>query len=266
MLNRYFNPKRFARLYRHDMMMNYKMYGMFTLAISIVIFCVLCIGMSQMYYRFDMSEYIPPLCMSIIFGGILSVTTAFPMTKNKEALTGYLMQPASMFEKFMVQFINRIILFFPLLLIIFWLDAHLAKGIISMFEFKREVAISSFSFKDIWELREFVRDREEALWFIVGMFSTIVSFAFMCSTIFNRYKLFKTLILFGVIVLAMMCYSVILSHIFLPGRTSGFEVEMVFYQLYEDMWNIEFFVTLFACCSSFFLLPMAFYKLKEKQV
>ncbi|MCL3782422.1 hypothetical protein EMN47_18730 [Prolixibacteraceae bacterium JC049] len=266
MLSRYFNPKRFARLYRHDMLMNYKMYGMFLLAISIIIFGALFFIMLDRYHNFGLNRYMPFLIMTIIFGGILSITTAFPMTKNKVSLTSFLMQPASIFEKFMVQFLNRIVFFFPLLLIIFWIDAHLAQGIVSMFEFPRDVNIADFSYGEVWNTRDFVKAREEALWLLIGMFWTIVSFAFMGSTIFNRYKLFKVLIFFGLVVFVGVCYSVVLSHIFLPGRTTGFEVEMISYKIYGETYNVELFAYLFASLSSLFLLPLAFYKLKEKEV
>ncbi|MEN8122680.1 MAG: hypothetical protein ABFS35_20230 [Bacteroidota bacterium] len=265
-LNRYFNFKRFFRLFRQDILLNYKTYGYYIAGIAIALLFVLMFGI-LVNRSFNFNHYLPIFIFFMLIAGVVGVTTAFPLTKTQTGMSSFLLQPASHFEKFMVQFIVRIVILFPFLIIIFWIDAHLAKSILTIFEVERALNAELFNYTDMINyIFKNVKDNGELIPVILLSVFSIVSFAFAGSVYFNRYKMFKTLIAFGLLVFVTIVFAVVLSHIFYPSRVQGFELEMNTYKIFWDLYNTQFYFYVVGVLSSLFLLPFAFYKLKEKEV
>ena len=124
--NKYFSPKRFANLLQNDWLINQKTYLFTIVGISIAIYAL------TYFLMFNTKNYSSDsytgLFLFYLMGIGVVIGTAFPALTDQIKTTNYLMAPGSTFEKFMVQFLIRIVLFIPLALIIFWTAVHLAKA------------------------------------------------------------------------------------------------------------------------------------------
>lgn len=193
------------------------------------------------------------------------VGTAFPALTDQIKKSTYLLLPGSILEKFMVQFIIRIVIFIPLALFLFWVVTHLAKASlvpIPLFGFYPDTQIDDFHF---WNLfNEHINNRDRLI--ISLSFFSITSFLFAGSAYFKRFALVKTLIVLGSLIGAVCLLFVLLSHIFFPGVTYGFDIEIPLYNVWKDMVNIQLYLYLVGGISWLFFLPLSYFKLKEKEV
>ncbi len=269
-MNSFFSFKRFARLLRYDIATNYKFYGLFLGGIAIVLLFGLFLNMYNIveYKEYEFRNYFPWLFALVIGVGVLSVSTAFPATKNKVALAGYLMLPASIFEKYLVQFMVRVVFLIPILLLIFWIDAQIARKMVQLVWEEPILGFNAFSYSifyqkvvnPIWEVK--------GLWYllIVGIVS-LIGFLFCMATFFNRYKVFKVMIAYSVVGFLFLLSLSIFSHLFFPEETKYFlDVRIHTYFVTKEWVNIAIFFTVLLTVLPFLLFPIGYFKLKEKEV
>jgi len=76
----------------------------------------------------------------------------------------------------------------------------------------------------------------------------------------------KTVILGAGLFFLIFCFLVIFSHIFYPEITHGFEIYIPEYKISDRFTNMETYIYSIGALSWIFFLPLAYYKLKEKQV
>jgi len=262
-INKYFNPKRFANLFRNDLLINQKTY-LFTLAgLGIAIY-----ALSYFFMRVNngfqrSNEYIPLLVFYLMGIGVV-IGTSFPALSNQIKTSNYLLTPGSTFEKYLVQFVIRIVIFIPLALIIFWIGTHLAKAsqIPNLERGFDPSKITDYHFKDLFQHIHGFRDQ---LIVVLSIFST-ASVLFAGSVYFNRFALVKTLIVSGIVIGAVVCSFVLFSHIFYPSETHGFDVRLKTYKITETLYNVQLAAYLLGGLSWIFFLALAYFKLKEKEV
>ena len=127
--NKYFNPGRFARLFRNDLLINHKIYflALAGLAIAIYAFTFFFMQSFKNINVNDNSYYIGPLMVFILVIWVV-IGTSFPMFRDQIKASHYLVSPGSTFEKFMVQLFIRVILFILIAMLLFWGGTHLAKA------------------------------------------------------------------------------------------------------------------------------------------
>lgn len=262
--NKYFSQGRFARLFRNDLLINQKIYlfALVGIGIAIYAFTYLIIRTNGGgFYRHD--DYIPLILIYLMAIGAL-IGTAFPALNNQIKTSNYLLAPGSTFEKYMVQFVIRIVLFVPIALVIFWIGVHLAKA--SMIPNPRfnidPSKIQDFHFSDLFKSVPTLRDK---IIIVISIFS-MASILFAGSVWFNRFALVKTLIVSGITVFVTICSFVLLSHIFYPAETHGFDVHNVSYKIGEELYNTQLAAYLLGGLSWLFFLPLGYFKLKEKEV
>lgn len=262
--NKYFNPGRFAHLFRNDMLINQKTYLFAIAGLSIAIYAFTYLIMRTNRGGFNRADdYIPLILIYLMAIGI-AIGTAFPALMNQIKTSNYLMAPGSTFEKYMVQFSIRVILFIPLALLIFWIGTHLAKASLipdSRINFDPS-RIPDFHFSDLFKDVPTFRDK---FMIIISIFS-FATVLFAGSAYFNRFALVKTLIVSGIIIWAVVFSLVLLSHIFYPASTHGFEVELKTYKITEDLLNVQLAAYLMGGLSWIFFLVLGYFKLKEKEV
>lgn len=259
--NKYFNPGRFARLFRNDLVINYRTYLYALTGIGLAIYALISFFMLKDKQNFStINDYTPSLAIYILVIWLVA-GTSFPAFQHQIKTSNYLLSPGSTFEKFLVQFVIRILLFIPLSLFIYWVGAHLAKASmvadpVTGFD---PFFIPDFSFSDSFN-HLITRDH---LAIIFSIFSVTTLF-FAGSVYFKRFALFKTLVVFLVICGTVLSTFVLLSHIYYPLSTSGFNIALKSYPV-DDVWtNIQYFFA-FVGLSWLFFLPLAYFKLKEKE-
>lgn len=262
--NRYFNLGRFARLFKHDVLLNNKTYLFAVTGLGIAIYAFIFLIMYLNRRGFNSTQAYIPLFLLYLMGMGVIIGTSFPAFNNQIRTSNYLLAPGSTFEKFLIQFIIRIVLFIPLSLGLFWIGANLAKA--SLVPDLRigfdPSKIPAFTYGDIFEDVSKLRDK---VVIIISVFST-ASILLAGSAYFNRFALVKTLITIAVGIGAVVLSFVLFSHIFYPEVTSGFDIHVPSYKIAEDMETVQLFFYLLGSLSWLFFLPLAYFKLKEKEV
>jgi len=262
--NKYFNSGRFARLFRNDLLINQKTYMFAIAGISIALYLFSYFIMRSNNGSFHRTEdYIPLVFMYLMAIGV-AIGTSFPALKDQIKLSNYLLAPGSTFEKFMVQFVIRIILFIPIALFLFWVIMHLTKA--TMFPNPERgfdpSLIVDFHFSDLFKNGPGFRDR---VVIFVSIFS-LASLLFAGSAYFNRFALVKTIIITVAVIFLVIMSFVGFSHIFYPAETHGFDMKLKMYEITHDINNVQLAAYLLGCLSWIFFLALAYFKLKEKEV
>ncbi len=269
--NNHFNLKRFSHLLKQDLLINKTKYGLTILGLGLITY-LLCYWFldSGKDFLIQNENYIAnryATCFAFYMMAVgVVVGTAFPDLNDKIKTSNYLLSPGSTLEKVMVQFLIRIGLFVPIVLGIFWIAIRLAKAslipgesgldpsIIPYFEFRFVVTNFNKELLDFWQI----------LFLIFGMFS-YGCFLFAGATYFKRYALIKTVIASIVALLTSITFSVVLSHIFYPKETHGFNTKLNEFEITDYLTSIELFMVSLSLFSWMFFLAMAYFKLKEKE-
>jgi hypothetical protein len=189
--------------------------------------------------------------------------TSFPALRNKKEASHYFLLPASIFEKFLIQFLIRIVAFSTFFYLIFWLEFKFTAAIYQSIEWRKTITIESFDlFAPFTDLNRTL----DLLAVLFGMFS-IASFLLMGAAYFKKYALFKTILTFGVFAGVFFLTMVLFSHIFYAEKMRSFlSIELDTYRISENLYNTQMFFYIPAIAASLFFLPTAYFKLKEKEI
>nr|WP_315200854.1 hypothetical protein [uncultured Flavobacterium sp.] len=269
--NNYFNVKRFSRLFQQDLLINKTKYLLTIIGLGLVTY-LLCYnflnGSKDSMIKHDYSinqNYLTCFMFYMLVVGVI-VGTAFPDLSDKIKTSNYLLNPGSTLEKVMLQFLLRIVLFLPIALGIFWIAIRLAKAslipgesgldpsLIPYFEFRLLVTRRTDELWDFWQI----------VFMIFGLFSYGV-YLFAGTTHFRRYALVKTVIVSGVVLGSLILFFMLLSHIFYPHETHGFDIKLKDFVVTENLHSGETFILLLSLFSWMFFLGIAYFKLKEKE-
>ncbi|OFX53020.1 MAG: hypothetical protein A2066_15040 [Bacteroidetes bacterium GWB2_41_8] len=260
--NKYFSPERFARLLRNDFLIHKKSY-LFTLAgISIAAYALMYYAMITTKHV-TINQYTGFIVFYMVGLGVV-IGTAFPALTNQNKTSSFLLLPASTLEKYLVQFLIRIVIFIPVALLIFWICAHLAKASLipnPEIGFDPELSISDFSFTSLFNLLYY----KDIAPILLGIFSGY-SLLFAGSVYFKRFAIPKTLIFFGIIVGVVALSFKVFSHFFFPVSAANSTINHLIYKISSDTENIKLYFYIIFGCPWLFFLPLAYFKLKEKEV
>ena|ERR1035437_3512621 len=266
--NKYFSFRRFYLLLQNDMLINYKNYLLTALGAFLILFVALYWQMSRenLQRHFEHYQYLQNFLVSLLFFGMF-VGLAFPDLENKIKTSNYLLLPTSMLEKFLAQFLIRVIVGSFVFGVIFWSDTQVARFFtLSVLNGYTPIhTIDSFnSTLFVRSVFEHASTLAPKLAIVLGVFS-LGMFLFSVRLFFNRFALIKTIISLVVLLYFNYCSLIIFSHLFYP-ETVGFKVNMDFYNVTPSLNNYSIWVFLISYLSWFFLLLLGYYKLKEKQV
>jgi len=295
--NKFFSFSRFYRLLMNDILINYKKYLLIILAAFIMGFVFLYSNMPKFAYGnelesswriFGKNDYMKIFMASIVALGVL-VGSSFPDLGSKVKTTNYLLIPASTFEKFFSQFFIRVICGAAIFLVLFWIDARLARtiSVMQMVELKTnlhyayaEQVIEKFHYSMIflydnvisysseagsYPIEKIVYHKSIETWGLSFCIISIGLYLFSVKLFFKKLGLVKSILSLVALFFAMALFMVVFSHIFYPD-TKGFDVSLSNYTLQNGINNIEFWLCLIGFVSPLFLLSMGYFKLKEKQL
>jgi len=262
--NKFFNPGRFARLFRNDLLINYKTYFLALAALAIASYAFVFLFMRSfrtMHITDSASYYFVPM-MVFILVILVVIGTSFPLFRNQIKESNYLLSPGSTFEKFMVQLFIRVVLFIPIAMLLFWVGEHLAKASlvadpVTGFD---PLFIPDFSFSLFFDYL-ITRD---ILKVVFSLFS-VATLLFAGAVCFKQFALIKTLISLGIFIGANYLLCVVLSHIFYPWETSGFNTALKSYYVDAVWTNMQYYFAFIGGLSWLFFLPLAYFRLKERE-
>lgn len=266
--NKIFNFKRFSLLLRNDLLLNNKQY-LYTMVGGLILFYILILyNITRTYIlEYAYNHYHTPLMYGVMLLAVF-IGLAFPMMRTKSGTAGYLLLPGSAFEKYLSQFLIRIVGGTIAFTILFWLAAQMAYfsalqtnriqefivngGELSKFKYVDFLA----TFSDNNSLRSF------------NTFFLLLScgiFAFSSRLLFNRFSFPKAGIAAVAIVFAGKGIFVCFSHLFYP-ETKGFDIKLPDFYLLPKADNIMFFTSCLAFTLWIVLLFVGYFKLKEKRL
>lgn len=269
--NNYFNLKRFGNLLKQDLLINKTKYlitilglGLVTYLLSYWFLNVSKYNMIEFKYVIYQNYMISFAFYMILVGVIIGM--AFPDLADKIKSSNYLLNPASTLEKLMLQFLIRFGFFIPIALIIFWIAIRLAKASLTSGESGLDPSvIPYFEFRFVitrWPNQ--IWDTWQVLFGIFGLFS-YGAYLFAGATYFKSYALVKTIIVSIVILFTSIVFSMLLSNVFYPNETHGFDIQLKEYAVTEYLSSLELFFLSLSLLSWIFFLGIAYFKLKERE-
>ena len=223
-MNQFFNIQRFAKYAAYDVRTNYKRYLIAAAIGFIVVFVmnylVLEIALRNVLgYTDELNSIawadVSPGNLDIIkvlfFTFVASwfflyfsfVLLSFPALSGKHSAENYLLLPASVFEKYLLEFLMRVVVGGGLFLMIFYLATNLA---INMFELRFNAAfpnlvgwvkIDTFSYSRLWHYYSTIDETPLSL---NELIATMQGFAIICTLtmafrlLFKRFAFIKTAI------------------------------------------------------------------------
>ncbi|WP_308991401.1 hypothetical protein QLS71_005130 [Mariniflexile litorale] len=271
MFQNYFNIKRFNNAFRYDIKLYTKTYLSFCIGLFLILICIDLFFIktnSNSSYGFGINQYLPLFYFTFIVGLIIVVGTSFPLLKNKKSAISYLMLPASVFEKFLIQFVIRIVCFVILFIPLFWLNFKIADSFSNLFEWGLKIQVGEFELFEAFKISNNGFRKAIDLIAALGGLFTLAAFLFTGATYFKKYALFKTILSFSatiafVFLLFMVCTMFFFPEKFDLGRSP---VNLEDYRISKHFINIQLYIYIMGIVSSFFLLPLAYFKLKEKEL
>lgn len=273
-----FNIKRFSRLLQQDLLINKTKYGLTILGLGLITYILGYMFLNSTKSSMIKNNYAVfqnyTICFAffMMYVGVI-IGFAFPDLSDKIKRSNYLLTPGSTFEKVALQFLIRIVLFVPIALGIFWISIRLAKASLipeivnfnSVEQLMDPVLIPYFDYAFlITKTNGKIRDTWQILFVFFGLFSYGI-YLFAGATYFKRYALVKTVIASVVILLTSITFSVVLSHIFYPKETHGFNSRLNEFAVTEHLSSSELFMVSLSLFSWMFFLAMSYFKLKEKE-
>lgn len=264
---RFFSLSRFTLLMRNDFLLNYKKYLLTIAGAFILGYIILLIQMPMRDISPDFTDkqYVP-LFTICLFGLGAFIGMSFPAFNSKTDTITYLLMPSSTFEKFMSQFLIRIVAGTILFFLIFWIDAHLARttALFVLRKFEHIPQIASFEFAIIY--RSIYMNNNVLMMF--GTIFILVStgvYIFSVRIFFNKMPVVKIVISIVSLVFITAMFMILLSHIFYP-ETIGMQLSIPEHKVVANHSNVEIWLCSLFYCSWLFFLPLGYFKLKEKQL
>src|SRR5690349_17301356 len=134
MSNNIFSGKRLQLLFRQHFIHNAQFLLLSAVAYVGVIFIVLCLTqMGNDLKPHDLANFQGFLVGLVSLFGILYVGHSFPAFRSKESSIHYLMLPASVLEKFIFEFIIRIVLALLVLPLLYWITFNMQGYVFGIF-------------------------------------------------------------------------------------------------------------------------------------
>jgi hypothetical protein len=234
------------------LLLNKKNYLFFFAGIAVGIYLILFQDMGIWWTGKDSKFYQTGFVIGLLGLGAF-IGDAFNGLNSKTKTANYLLLPASTFEKILSQFLIRFVLGGCLFLLLFWVDAYLVRATIAHKEIiKHDIVPFHYSMLSEWVGDGFML-------FSVMLSVSIGTFLFAVRLFFRRFALIKTIITGFVLYFLILCFLALFSYISLPA-----EVHIV--GTLWPIYNIQSFAYCIAYAAWLFLLPLAYFKLKEKQV
>lgn len=263
--NQFFSFSRFFILIKNDLLLNYKKYLLTLLVVILLGYIFTYLGFPKYHSaHFEIRSYFNLFIVSwfALFGYI---ALSFPAFSNKTSRRTYLGLPASTFEKYSAEMLMKIILPIILYFAMYWVVTNLARfTVLSTFP-NRSLNIAPFAYSDFFKVifGNGINWLYKLSMFL--LFANISLFMFVVRIFFNKNGLLKTIISAIAIVLLFLCCMVLFSHIFIPG-TQGFNINVEEYEIVQMYDNTDIFASIILMLLLVALLPIGYYKLKEKKL
>ena len=203
--NQIFSLKRFCNYTTSSFILRYRQLLLMLGAASASLLLSMFFFMS-MNNSWDKNEWIPYSIFSFIIASLLYIGSAFPSLRTREKTISFLMVPASPFEKFLYEFIERIVLFSVLFPVLLLLLGNLALEIVRVIKLTNPY----FTTTNLSPQLIFEDVPAEAMKIIILGILAAFSLAFAGTAVFRKLPLIKTIIFVGAVFFTALGYFFLL--------------------------------------------------------
>lgn len=194
--------------------------------------------------------------------GIIYAGHAFPAFRSKESTISYLMVPASALEKFVFEFMNRVVVIIVLLPLIYWAIFHVQGYFFAMFT---DEIFHPVGLKYLVEIDVAGKYRVLIYTMIASAVFLAIALAFTGAAMFGKQPLVKSLFALAVIVMFYFGYSfIVLEYL---GLEKYSPPETMYLLPLEHAQALQLQLASIALMATIaVMLFVAFRKLKEREV
>lgn len=260
--NNIFSSQRFMMLFKQSARVNKKLIWISLTGVAGTMFIALMLlQRATGYDRWSNNSYFATFSFFFFALGLIYASMSFPAFRTKEKSMTYLMLPVSTSERYLYEFLTRIVAFVLLMPLLFWVVANLEGAVVHYFD--ERLVNFRFSFSRFFE--ETISKEELNGWNIIaviqaGLFVFIA--AFTGASHFSKSPLIKTLFTFSLVVGGYILFAYLIS--------KGLNIEnhhssdsVLFIKADSD--GAPFF-SVAAAIVNLSLLSIAWFRLKEKEV
>lgn len=206
--------------------------------------------------RWDQSDYLASFILIFAGVGILYNSMAFPGFRSKERNLTYLMLPVSSLEKFVFEFVNKVVLYVLIFPLLFWLIVNLlGLGLHSFYPL-----FENYYF-DLTLVINRLNGWERSLAISVGLLMLTVPFT--GASHFQKKALIKTLFTLAVTVGTFGLLAYLLFKGLDLGNYTPVNNRITFIDSQDE---VIMYLCLTAIATNLILLTVSYFKLKEKEV
>jgi len=263
-IQKHFEIKRFAYLFKNDLLLNYKTYLLGVTGFVIIYYLFMLYSMTIYPSTYDSQDYFYTFIIGLFALGFF-VGSSFPALSSKNGTFTYIMIPASTLEKFSLQFIFRIVFGTIIFLVSYWVVAYLARvTALQMESVKRSgVFIDSFNYAMLFD--GFTGIKHKVIIYITAFTIGITFFSFRL--FFKKLAVLKSTVLIVGLVLLLFFVMSILSNLFFPETTKGlFDISILYMRGNSYLLGFKGGSIILFILSFLLILPLGYYRLKEKQI
>lgn len=212
--NQFFNFKRFGNYATCSIISNYRQTLLFLGAIWFAVLAFSLLDMRGRNSNWNIDSWMSIFLFGFYFSSLLYSGFAFTAFRSKERTLTELMIPVSSFERFLYEFIDKIIVFLLLYPAIFYAASSMAVGIGNMFTFGishvTRNSVNTFPYETV-SFYQFYSNFETGLFGMFFMLSvTVFVLAFAGAATFRKLPLIKTVVFIGLIFLTGIGYFYLL--------------------------------------------------------
>lgn len=262
--NNLFSTRRLLLLFKHSVIVNKKLIGISLAGVAGSMFVLLIFFQkTSNFQNWTNYNYMVVFAFLFVSLGSIYVSQSFPAFRSKEKTLVFLMLPASTSEKFIFEFLTRIIAFVLFMPLLFWCVANLEGAIVNLYA----PGLINYKFSFGQGLTEFIAKGKINGWDIFAivqacLFVFIATFTGACH--FSKSPWVKTLFTLSIIVggyalLAYLLFKGLNLRVYRPSDSG-----IIFFPK-----NNEELITFFAVTATvvnLFLLAIAWFGFKEKEV
>jgi len=261
--NNHFSSHRFLLLCRQSLIINKKLIAISLIGAAGTLFLALLFFESINNFQ-SWSNYASMIFFLFCYvslGGIYT-SQSFPAFRSKEKSLVYLLLPASAFEKYIFEFLTRIVILILFLPAFYWLVANF-EGVI-VHHYVPRLINYEFSFKD--GFNQIITNWKLSGWNISAiiqfcLFVYLATFTGACH--FTKSPRMKTLFTLSVIAGGYILLGYFLSWVFDLKHYAMFSKSIFFLRSKED---IYIFLSIVGIVVNLSLIAISWFRFKEKEV
>ena len=261
--NNVFSFQRFLLLGKQSLIINKKMIGIGLIGFAGVMFILLMyIHSRSRLSTWEIKNYNIIFHFLFVITGIIFSSLSFPSFRSKEKSMDYILLPSSISEKFVFEFMSRIVVFIILMPLLFWVVANLEGAL--MHTYYPEFVNYKFSFREAYNRNSYGGLNE--CWtnfLIIQTVLFVFIFSFVGASHFSKSPLQKTLFTFSILAAGYGLLFYLLGKVLELKEFEESKSGMFFFQDKNDALILG---GIFVIVINISLLAIAFFRLKEKEV